>query len=84
MTKSTITITDDGKHIRIEVDHNPIPKGPPDQDGWSKPARIAEVMMRLFREQTDEAGIQPLIEAKKNWDTGDIDVTRRDEPKDGP
>lgn len=80
MKKSTITVTDDGKAIKIEVSHDPIPSGP--CETWHSPAQTTELMMMLFHIETERAGMKPIIDARKNWDTGETFITRRDKEGD--
>lgn len=76
ITKSTITITDDGNHMRIEISHDPKPTG--QLETWNKAAQTAEIMMLLFHAETERAGMKPIIDARKNWDTDETFITRRD------
>lgn len=75
MTKSTITITDDGKQVQIEVRNDPLPIGP--RETWHIPARTADGMIRNLLERGAEKGLKPAFEVSKNAVTGHIDVTTR-------
>lgn len=75
-TKSTITVTDDGTHMKIEVSHDPIPSGP--VETWHGPAKTTEMMMTMFHLNAEASGLLPIIDARKNWDTGETFITRRD------
>lgn len=77
MTKSIITITDDGKQVMVEVMHNPAPVGP--RETWHIPARTADGMISNLLERATEQGLQPSLKVIKNAVTGHIDVTTRSE-----
>lgn len=77
ITKSTITVTDDGTHMKVEVAHDPIPSGP--LSTWNQPAQVVELMMALFQKETESRGLLPMIDARKNWDTDETFITRRDQ-----
>lgn len=79
MTKSTITVTDDGTHMKIEVAHDPKPTGP--IETWHSAAKTTEVMMTWLHMEAEKAGLLPVVDAKKNWDTGETFITRRDKPE---
>lgn len=75
MTKSTITITDDGKAISLTVAHDPMPTGP--RDSWNIPAKIADDVVRGLIENAKNNGKQPLLESTMDTRTGHINITTR-------
>lgn len=77
ITKSTITVTDDGTHMKVEVSHDPIPSGP--LSTWHQPAQSTELMMTMFQIETERSGLFPIVDARKNWDTDETFITRRDQ-----
>lgn len=81
ITKSTITVTDDGTHMKIEVSHDPIPSGP--VETWHGPSKTTEIMMTFLHMEAEKAGLLPIIDARKNWDTNETFITRRDKPEGG-
>lgn len=76
ITKSTITVTDDGKHMKVEISHDPIPSGP--VKTWHTPAKTTEMMMSFLHSEAEKSGLFPIVDARKNWDTGETFITRRD------
>lgn len=77
MSKSIITITDDGKQVKVEVTHDPVPAGP--RETWHVPATTADGMVRNLMERGMEKGLKLAFAASKNAVTGHIDVTTRQE-----
>lgn len=75
MSKSTITITDDGKQVKVEVAHDPEPAGP--RPTWHVPARTADALVRKMMEAGRKGGQEPFLEIVKNAMTGHVDVTTR-------
>lgn len=81
-SKSIITITDDGQHIKIECVHDPVPSG--NMSEWSIPAMIADAMCKFVINRTNEDGIQPFYEHYKNSLTGHQKITTRAKETDEP
>lgn len=77
ITKSTITVPDDGTHMKVEVAHDPIPSSP--IETWNQPAKTVELMMTLFQMEAERSGLLPIVDARKNWDTDETYITRRDQ-----
>jgi hypothetical protein len=82
ITKSTITITDDGKQVKFEVVHDPHPTGP--RNTWHIPAKTADGMCRKLINAGMEKGIMPIFEATRNAITGHVDVTTRTKEEHAP
>lgn len=82
MTKSTITITDDGKRIMFEVAHDPPITGP--RETWSLPARAADSMAKEWIKRGKIQGLEPVFEASRNAITGDLSVITRQKESNGP
>lgn len=77
MSKSTITIEDDGKAISLTVTHDQLPTGP--RETWSIPAQIADDCVRGIINTAKDNGQQPLMESTMDTRTGHISITRREE-----
>lgn len=77
--KSTLTITEDGKHISFEVSHDPKPSG--HRDTWHLPAKIADTVAKALIQMQKEQGAMPVTEVSRNTETGAVNITTRE--KDG-
>lgn len=75
MSKSTITISDDGKQILFEVKHDPPLSGT--RDTWHIPGQTADGLVRWLLSKGKDRGLEPTLEIHKNTVTGNVDITTR-------